>query len=173
MEYAYDQLYLGHARMCLARMCDFVVYDLHQDLAEFFSLFIHSGEAYLFEIGDIRTLVGQSGIEMAYDVLDRCHFPYKRVKPRFTANRSEEYWTGWALAYYQWKSNLSFSEITRFVPIHEIKRMYYPYHEMDIRQFVDAMDEKIRNARPQASKRYRRILAAALSCRPEDLLEKI
>ena len=99
MMHAYDKLYLEKARAALARMLDFAVYDLHQDLTSFFDLFISSGVAPLFEQGDIHILVGKSGVELAYEVLDRSGLAYERVKPQYSMDRSEEYWTGWALAY--------------------------------------------------------------------------
>ena len=38
--------------------------------------------------------------------------------------------------------NLSFLfQITEYIPIHEICRMYSPYHEMDIRQFCKDLSE--------------------------------
>ena len=148
---AYDKLYLEKARASLARMLDFAVYDLHLDLTSFFDLFISTGVAQLFEQGDIHTLVGKSGVELAYEVLDRSGLPYQRVAPQYTMDRSEEYWTGWALAYYQWDTALSFAEIVQYVPIIDIRAMYNPYHEMDIRQFCDAMTERLRKARPETN----------------------
>ena len=151
MMHAYDKLYLEKARAALARMLDFAVYDLHQDLTSFFDLFISSGIAQLFEQGDIHTLVGKSGVELAYEVLDRSGLPYERVTPQYTMDRSEEYWTGWALAYYQWETAQSFAEIIQYIPIDEIRAMYDPYHEMDIRQFCDTLNEHLRKAKPETN----------------------
>ncbi len=151
MMHAYDKLYLEKARAALARMLDFAVYDLHQDLTSFFDLFISSGVAQLFEQGDIHTLVGMSGVELAYEVLDRSCLPYKRITPQYTMDRSAEYWTGWALAYYQWDTAQPFAEIIQYVPIRNILAMYDPYHEMDIRQFCDALNERMRSAKPDTN----------------------
>ena len=151
MMHAYDKLYLEKARAALARMLDFAVYDLHQDLTSFFDLFISSGVAQLFEQGDINTLVGKSGVELAYEVLDRSGLAYERVKPQYSMDRSEEYWTGWALAYYQWETAQPFAEIVQYIPIRDIQAMYDPYHEMDIRQFCDAMNEQLRKAKPETN----------------------
>ncbi|MDO4269277.1 MAG: hypothetical protein Q4C73_12460 [Eubacteriales bacterium] len=140
MIHAYDELYLSAARTSLGRMLDFAVYDLHYDLTAFFDLFISSGIAARFESGDFTVLAGMSGIELAYLVLDKSYISYIRTEPRFTNGRSEEYWTGWALAYYQWETALCFSEIIRHIPIKDIMALYRPYHEMDIRQFVDQMN---------------------------------
>ena len=148
---AYDKLYLEKARASLARMLDFAVYDLHLDLTFFFDLFISSSIARLFEQGDIHTLVGKSGVELAYEVLDRSGLSYKRVTPQYSMDRSEEYWTGWALAYYQWETAQPFAEIVQYIPVTEIRAMYDPYHEMDIRQFCDALTERIRKAKPETN----------------------
>lgn len=120
-------------------MLDFAVYELHYDLFKFCDLFLISGIAQRFDDGDFTVLVGKSGTELAYEVLEKSGVPAKHIKPQYTADRSEEYWTGWALAYFQWEIVLSFAEITKYVPILQICAMYTPYHEMDIRQFCDEM----------------------------------
>lgn len=138
---AYDKLYLENARRNLARMLDFAVYELKYDIADFFDLFIKSGVASSFENGDANTLAGKSGVELAYEVTDRCGQNKRDIKPRYTADRSEEYWLGWALAYYQWETGLSFSDIIKYIPIKDILALYMPYHEMDIRHFMDRMNK--------------------------------
>ena len=151
MIHAYDKLYLEKARAALARMLDFAVYDLRYDIAVFFDLFISSGVATLFEQGDVNTLVGKSGVELAYEVIERSGLTVERVKPRYAMDRSPEYWTGWALAWYQWEKGMPFAMIARYVPIREIRAMYYPYHEMDVRQFADHMDGLIQAAKPETN----------------------
>lgn len=161
---AYDKVYLEKARAALGRMLDFAVYDLKYDISDFFALFIRSGAAERFENGDFSVIAGMSGVELAYLVLEKSGISVQRISPRYTLNRSEEYWTGWALAYYQWESAMPFSEIIRCVPVCDIVALYSPYHEMDIRQFVDKMNELYRIAQPDTSlKRLRK--AAGLSQR--------
>ena len=210
---AYDKVYLDKARTALGRMLDFAVYDLNYSLADFFALFISSGVAERFGRGDFTLLAGKSGVEIAYEVLDKAGIDYERVTVNYTANRSEEYWTGWAIAYYQWETALSFEEIVNCVPIAEICLMYSPYHEMHIQQFVDRMNAYYRAMQPQtnlkkmrlrtgfsqselaeisgvpvrtiqqyeqrqkninkAQVEYLLMLAQALCCRVEDLVEKV
>ncbi len=153
---AYDKVYLECAQVGLANMFEFAVYDLRYDLKQFFRLFIESGVAERFGRGDYTVLAGMSGVEVAYEVLDEMHIEIERVKPRYMMNRSEEYWTGWALAYYQWQSALSFEEIERYIPIHYVKALYSPYHEMDIRHFVDKMNELYLRAKPDTNLKVRR-----------------
>lgn len=151
MIHAYDQVYLDKARVVLGRMLDFAVYDLNYDITEFFNMFLNSGLAARFEKGDYAVIVGMSGVELAYQVLELTTGNTERIKPTYTVDRSEEYWTGWALAYYQWETALRFEEIVRHVPIAEIVKLYSPYHEMDIRQFCDKMDERYRASKPDTN----------------------
>ena len=150
MIHAYDKIYLDKARTALGRMLDFAVYDLKYDIEDFFALFITSGIAARFEKGDYSVIVGMSGVELAYKVLELTRGEENRIKPRYSADRSEEYWAGWALAYYQWDTALSFEEIVRAVPMKRIVEMYSPYHEMDIRQFCDKMNELYRTVQPES-----------------------
>lgn len=154
MIHAYDKLYLDKARTALGRMLDFAVYDLKYDISEFFDLFIASGVATRFEQGDFKLLVGMSGVEIAYEVLESSGVERKHIKPIYTADRSEEYWVGWALAYYQWEIAMSFAEIVKYIPIKEIVALYSPYHEMDINQFCDRMNELYRARKPETNLKF-------------------
>ena len=151
MIHAYDKVYLEKARVALGRMLDFAVYDLKYDISDFFALFIQSGVSARFENGDFSVLVGMSGVELAYEVLEQSKIKYERIIPDYTIERSEEYWVGWALAYYQWETSMTFAEIVRYVPIKDIVALYSPYHEMDIRQFVDKMNTLYKAAKPETN----------------------
>ena len=74
-------------------------------------------------------------------------------------DRSREYWAGWALAYYQFHSVLSFASIEKQVPINDIVAMYNPYHEMDIHHFVDHMNNLIHANRQEANLKRLRLYA--------------
>lgn len=104
----------------------FCSFELNYDITDFFGLFIRSGVAARFEQGDFTLLVGLSGVELAYEVLEQSGITVQRIKPKYTIDRSAEYWTGWALAYYQWETSLPFAEITRYIPIHDIQALYSP-----------------------------------------------
>ncbi len=52
---------------------------------------------------------------------------------------------------------MKFADIIKAVPIEEIRALYSPYHEMDIRHFVDKMNELCRSQRGETNlKRLRR-----------------
>lgn len=146
---AYHKVYLEKARTNLGRMLDFATYDLGYDPCKFFDLFINCGLAERFGMGEFTLTVGMSGVELAYRVLELTKHQVEFPKPRYTADRSPEYWAGWALAYYQWETAMPFVEILEYIPLDDIILMYSPYHEMDIRHFCDRMNELYRAANPE------------------------
>lgn len=147
---AYDKLYLEKAKNNLGVMLDYATYDLNYNLNEFWNIFINSSIAKKFENGDVNIIAGKSGIEIVYDLLGQSD-----IKPKFTENRSKEYWVGWAIAYYQWKNNISFKKIDSYVSINEILSLYSPYHEMDINSFNDKLNDFIRLRKESNLKRIR------------------
>lgn len=169
MIHAYDKVYLDKARTALGRMLDFAVYDFKYDITEFFDMFINSGVAERFETGDFTVIVGMSGVELAYEVLEKSGVEHERIKPNYTADRSEEFWAGWALAYYQWETSMSFAEIVRYVPVKDMVALYFPYHEMDIRQFVDKVNSMYKAAKPETNLKLLRRKAGLSQCELADL----
>ncbi len=141
---AYDGLYVECARRVMACMLDFAVNDLGYELGQYFEMFLKTEYARRFGEGDPSIVAGKSGYELTYDVI----FQYKGIwvdqKPDFVMDRRPEYWVGWALAYYQWQSGISFEQIQQYVDIEDILDLYPIFHEMDILQFVDEMNRRIR-----------------------------
>ena len=143
---AYNKLYLEQARRSLGFMFDYAVRDLAFSLQDFWQMFIHSEVSVRMESGDPSLIAGRSGAELALCVLNNTAF-YKN--PSFSISRSPWYWTGWAIAYYQWFTGLPFRRISDFISIDEICELYNPYHEMDIRHFCDRLDEARLASRPE------------------------
>ena len=160
---AYDETYLTGAQSRLGSMLDVAVNGFTCDLGAFYEQFLKTPIAARFGAGDPAIVAGRSGEELAFDILENEASPSinPHVSPLVT-EASEEYWTGWALAFYQWASGASFASIQELVAIGEIRSMYRPYHEMDVRQFCDKMDELCREAQPRTNLQVRR-LAAGLS----------
>ena len=138
MIHAYDKNYLSKAQNNLASMLDFAVYDLKEEISDFYQKFLVSKICTKFERGESTVIVGKSGVELALEIMGDENLASKY---RPAADRTPEYWCGWVLAYFQWYTNLSFREIDTYIPISEVLAMYSPYHEMDISQFCDKMIE--------------------------------
>ena len=125
MIHAYDKSYLSAAQKNLARMLDYLVNDLHYPLETAWQWFVTSELSARFEQGDCSVLVGLSGVELARAVLEQAGEVVSMQKPSYAYDRSPEYWTGWALAYYQWLTGLRFAEIEQAVSITKVRLLYY------------------------------------------------
>lgn len=157
MTSAYDKVYLERARTVLGAMLEYSVYDLNEDLSDFFEQFISTGLAKRFGKGDFQLIAGKSGVELARMVVEMRGDEVSHKPPTCRVGRSREYWTGWVMAYYQWFTSLSFSEIADSIPIERIRDLYSPYHEMDIHHFVDKMNELYRKANPETNLKRKRL----------------
>lgn len=156
---AYDLIYLEKAKIALGRMLDYAVYDLGYELVTFWDKFLFSDISKQFETGNVSIIAGRSGVELALMVIGRdTDYPH----PSFSEEKSAEYWLGWALAHFQWRTCISFSQISEIVSIAEIRKMYHPYHEMDIGQFCDRLSE-IYSERKKYTNIKRRRLALGMS----------
>ena len=162
--HAYSKLYLDRAMINLGAMLDFATNTLNYHLEKFYSYFLVSCISKAFEKGEANIVVGRSGIELAYDVLETLSIEYERKEQSLFLEKSKEYWAGWALAYYQWKYNETFSNIDRFISIEEILSLYHPYHEMDIESFCDKLEE-IRKTRKECTNLKQRRMLSSLTQR--------
>lgn len=159
MIHAYDKSYLSNAQKNLACMLDYLVNELDNSIEDAWKWFLGSKTAALFEQGDCSVLAGKSGIELAYAVLEDAGKERPDTIQGLPYNRSREYWTGWALAYYQWETGLPFFEIEEAIPIQEIYMLYEPYHEMDIRQLIDRLNELYHEVNPDTRLKTARAMA--------------
>ena len=139
---AYSELYLADASLALGSMLESAVYLFGVELQTFWRLFLSSCVSDDFGHGLSGTVSGKSGWELAAEILDDAKVAFCREKPQETVGRSHEFWAGWALAQYQWRTGLAFREIEMFAPLKDVLLMYSPYHEMDVSQFFDALDAR-------------------------------
>lgn len=116
MMHAYNKILLDKAADSMGRLLDFSVHSLRIDPDAILNLFIASGVSELFERGDIGIICGMSGIELAYEILERSGMAYARTNPRLTSALSPEYWCGFALANLQWKHSSAFDELIVLTP---------------------------------------------------------
>ena len=156
---AYDKSYLANAQNNLGDMLDYAVCDLGLGLDEFYAYFLVSSVSGRFARGDCRVLAGSSGIELALLVLEECAVPFRYKRANEYTGKTPEYWTGWALAFYQWQTGRSFQEIERDIPITEIRRMYARYHEEDVIKFAQAAQDAAKQRKIHVYLKYYRLLA--------------
>jgi len=138
---AYKQTYLNHAAKSLGSMLDYAVNDCELNGDLFLHMFITSGLAGQFEHGNPKIVAGMSGVELAVESIETVTGEKPTAEPTKRNYKTPEYWSGWALAQYQWYSAMSFSAIFRFLPFDDVIRMYPTLHEADITKFFSVADE--------------------------------
>lgn len=153
---AYDELYIACAQNVLGHAVDFAIMSLNLDPDIFEDAFVVSGSSKQFAAGNPRYVAGMNGCELARKILEETNIPFTDSEDVMYLDKSPEYWAGWALAFYQWYSCRSFSEILAAVSLEEIIQLYDTYHEMDIMQFVDLMNRRMKKAYPHTRLRMRR-----------------
>ena len=153
---AYDEMYLYYAQNILGHAVDFAVMtlDVRPDL--FAAAFIVSESSKQFAKGNPAYVAGINGCELARRVLSETGMAYEDKEDVMYLDKSPEYWAGWALAFYQWYSSYSFMQILSAVSLDDIISMYPKYHEMDITQFAEALDKRMREAQHITRLKYYR-----------------
>ena len=141
MTHAYNKSYLSNAKNRLAQFFDYTINDCKFNSDWTAMMFVQSGYAEQFERGNPAVLAGMSGIELAHRVINKIYKGKELPPPSFRDDKSPEYWAGWALAEYQWYTGKRFKDIFEYAPLSKIVLMYYIYHEMDITQFIDTLNQ--------------------------------
>ena len=161
--HAFTDTYLPDAMRNLAEAFDYATNACDITPDDFGNAFCASGLADIWESGSPKVLSGLSGTELAREALSRCGQIRRWPAPRIDAmGRTPEYWCGWVLAFYQWKSARPFSEIFFALPPSDIVRLYHPLHEAPEDTFADRAEAIVRRALPDTRLRRQR-LAAGLS----------
>lgn len=144
MTRAYREIYLSKAQAGLGDAFDYAVNACGISGEDFVNLFCVSTVSRRMAKGEPSIVAGKSGIEIALDVMLETTGKILDIEPVESFSRSREYWIGWAIAYYQWCSDRSYSEIFKALSFAELQKMYDTLHEADISRFVDIADARIR-----------------------------
>lgn len=144
MTHAYQEIYLSNAQTMLGDAFDYAINVCHIPGSSFVKLFVASTISKRLENGEPSYLSGKSGIEVAMEILAETTGKVPDAAPQEHFGRSREYWIGWAVAYYQWFSGRSYSDIFKVVSFEELQKMYDPLHEADITKFADILDAQMR-----------------------------
>ena len=159
MIHAYSEDYLNNAQKILGDMMDYAVNTYEFSPNQFYEMFLVSDVSMQFQTGNPTYVAGKTGCELVKEVIRKSGLLIPELEDEMYLDKSPEYWCGWALAYYQWSTSLSFAEINQAIPVTEVRMLYTPYHEMDVRQFVDKMNELYREAKPETNLKELRTFA--------------
>lgn len=144
MIHAYAKEYLNDSMRNLGEAFDYAVNALKIDMDEFMSLFITTGFASLFGKGVPKYVSGLSGTELVMEVMQKSKRFTIFPKPQVEYDYSLEYWCGWIIAYYQWKTGRTFKDIHDNISMIEVGNLYYPLHEAPDDKFVETVNAIIK-----------------------------
>lgn len=143
MTHAYSELYLDDAMLALGDMFEYTICDCGYEPDLFFSQFITSGIAEKFGCGNPKYNGGMSGVELASEVIFLTTGSRPNTPVIQHESHGKEYWAGWIMAYYQWHSRLTFSDMMKNgLSVSEVMSMYI-LHEADESKFVEEADKII------------------------------
>ena len=133
--HAYDELYVSGAQRVLGHAFDFAVSTCRMDLDFFVTLFCISKLAEQFERGNPKYIAGKTGCELARDICEKSGIGDITEEDVMYVDRSPEFWLGWSLAYFQWKTGCRFHTVQTVISMNELLNWYEVYHEADISKF--------------------------------------
>ena len=123
MIHAYHKIYLSKAQSLLGTAFDYAINDCGISGSDFINLFIISSVSRCIENGEASYIAGKSGIEIVREIVFETKGEVLEVEAKESYGRSEEYWIGWAVAYYQWYTNRRYSEIFKAVAFEDLQKM--------------------------------------------------
>ena len=140
---AYSEKYLNDAMRNLGEAFNYALCCCNMLPDEFAHLFISSGAADYYGKGNPKYVVGKSGTELATDIIESSGESMVFPKPQIEYEYYEEYWAGWILAFYQWKSGRTYRDILNNISVMDIIKMYPTLHEASEEKFADTVDSII------------------------------
>ena len=157
---AYSELYLTDAMQNMGEMMEYASLACKLDMNDFFSRFRISGYASAWEDGDPAFICGMSGTELCRRVLEKTSD--KRIRfpdPLVFYDTGEEYWSGWIMAYFQWRLNMPFVSIMEVIDFDELLRIYPAMHTASEERCVAFLLDKMhQQKRINRLKYYRQML---------------
>lgn len=152
---AYDDIYLDLAIKRMGEMLDYVTNDLGIDPDAYFKMFVKSRVSKSLEIGSPSMVAGKSGVELAKIVLEEEDQQTKFIEPSWNENRSEAYWAGCVLAYFEWYFNIPYKKIFESISVRTLMKMYPTYHEVDVEKTIEALERLLNKPKSKSIKELR------------------
>lgn len=135
MRRAYQKSRLDSAQQLLGDYFNLAINRYNYTPEKAYKQLLVSKYSKLIEQGNPATILGMSGYELFYNVTNKPKETNRDLT--IILSTTKEYWAGWILAYLQWSTARTFDNIYDRLPFEKIIKMYYPYHEMDERNFVE------------------------------------
>lgn len=146
MTCTYDEMYLNDVQKNMGFFFQLLLQNLELSPKETQEAFLNSIIPEQIENANPDFLCGKSGYELGMIALpqmdlskvinDAIHEPFY---PK------AEYWTGFTLAFCQWKNNIPFATILKHYSVEQFLKSYRLLHEADITKVEQIIMEKVKN----------------------------
>lgn len=144
MTCTYDEMYLNDVQKNLGFFFQLLLHNIELSPKNAQEAFLNSIIPQQIEIANPDFLCGKSGYELAMIALpqmDMSKVIEEAVQEPFYPHA--EYWTGFVLAFCQWKNNIPFATILEHYPIEQFLQSYRLLHEADITKAEQIIMEKV------------------------------
>ncbi len=144
MAYPYDEMYLESVQKNLGFFFQMALHNLKLAPEIVQDAFLTSQIPEQIEMGNPDFLCGKSGYELALIAFPQV-ITDKIIKQAVSEPfyPEAEYWSGTVLAYIQWTSGKSFSEILSRYPLERILSNYHLMHEADITKMAEMIESTL------------------------------
>ncbi len=144
MAYPYDEMYLESVQKNLGFFFQMALHNLKLAPEIVQDAFLTSQIPEQIEMGNPDFLCGKSGYELALIAFPQV-ITDKIIKQAVSEPfyPEAEYWSGTILAYIQWKSGKTFSEILSRYPLERILSNYHLMHEADITKMAEMIESTL------------------------------
>ena len=151
MTHAYRETYLASAMTNLGQAFDYAIRTLGVNGDDFVRMFAVSEVARRLENGEPAYLVGKSGVELAVEILEETTGKEPLIDLTDSYGRRWEHWCGWTICYYQWLTSISYQRLFQMISYDDLRDLYEPYHEADVRKTAEILTEYCRKKHPETS----------------------
>ncbi len=137
-------MYLSDVQKNLGFFFQLLLHNMELSPGESQNVFLNSIIPRQIENANPDFLCGKSGYELAMIALpqkDLSKVIEEAVKEPFYPQA--EYWTGFVLAFCQWKNNIPFAKILERYSINQILQSYSLLHEADVTKIEQIIMEKV------------------------------
>lgn len=163
---AYQEIYLNSVQTSLGDAFDYAINTCGISGNDFVKMFVVSSVCTKMEKGEVKYLVGKSGIELVREIIYEATGKEIQLVDSKKTGRSKEYWIGWVVAYYQWYSARKYQDIFKAISFEDLKRLYMTLHEADVTKFVDVAESRIKEVFPDTNLKRIRV---AYGCSQSEL----
>ena len=140
----YDNHFIEYVMKNMGEAFCFASLSLSLDLDVFMTLFISSGVANEIESGNPTYTFGMSGTELVYKTFERSGMKFKKRISEDDSHRLDTYWAGYILAYFQYKTGLSYQYIHDQLSMYDIRDLFYPLHEASEEKAINVISKLIK-----------------------------